>query len=161
MEIKQCWSYYIKAEELNGQGHWPEAYKLYGDVLDHMPKCIETAISCDSTKPCQLLCMLDGFRTATVHQSEILNNLGKDEEAFYQLNQTYSYIQFLRLESSALTRRINPALHQHGEELFRYIVAFCTAQRSAKWMLELESIQKAHHHFHELQPSFETPVRLN
>ncbi|WED23965.1 hypothetical protein L3Q72_22300 [Vibrio sp. JC009] len=163
MKIEQCWSHYLKAEELTQQGHWPEAHHLYNKVLIHLPDHIQSAVTCDSTKPCQLLCMLDGFRNASINQSEILNNLGQGDEAFALLNQAYCYIQFLALESNVLLKAIKPSLYRHGEELFRYITAFCTAQRSATWMLELENIQKAHNHFYQLQHQhvFEQPERLN
>ncbi|SON52830.1 hypothetical protein [Vibrio tapetis] len=163
MDIEQCWSHYLKAEELNQQGHWPEAYHLYDDVLSSLPDNIQIAVMCNNTKPCQLACLLDGFRTATVNQSEILNNLGKRKEAFELLNQTYAYFQFLTLESADLLKALQNVLHKHCEDLFRHLAAFCAAQRSASWMLEMENIQKAHHHFYQLQHTspIEPSLRLN
>jgi len=163
MELEQCWSRYLKAEELIKQGHWPEAYHLYEDVLSSLPQHIQSAVTCHSTKPCQLMCMLDGLRIASINQSEILNNLGKTDEAFSMLNHSYSYFQFLTLESNELLRTINSGLHKHSDALYRHLAAFCSAQKSTDWMVELENIQKSHHHFHQLQTatSFELSNRLN
>jgi len=163
MKLEQCWLHYIKAEELIQQGHWPEAHYLYSDVLSHLPVHIQNAVNCERTRPCQLRCMLDGFRNACINQSEILNNLGRKEEAFTLLSHTYSYFQFLALESHVIVNTINPVLHNHSEDLFRYISAFCAAQRNADWMQELANVQKSHHHFHQLQHSvsFEQSRLLN
>lgn len=40
MNIEQCWMRYLKAEQLMEQGHWPEAHRLYEDVLNHLPSHI-------------------------------------------------------------------------------------------------------------------------
>ncbi len=43
MEIERCWMHYLKAEQLMEQGHWPEAQRLYGDVLNSLPHHIQDA----------------------------------------------------------------------------------------------------------------------
>ncbi|WP_335928773.1 hypothetical protein [Vibrio parahaemolyticus] len=53
MNIEQCWMRYLKAEQLMEQGHWPEAHRLYEDVLNHLPSHIHKALENDLTKPCQ------------------------------------------------------------------------------------------------------------
>ncbi|SHO54614.1 hypothetical protein [Vibrio quintilis] len=151
MNLEQCWTYYVKAEELNQQGHWPEAFHLYHDFLANLPDHLQSAMAGHSTKPCQFMCMLDGFKNATIHQSEILNTLGKNEAAFQLLNQTYNYLQFMVLEPFSLRPAVHDVIVDHSETLLQHIEAFCAAQRSATWMLELEQIQRAHYHFHQLQ----------
>lgn len=158
MNIEQCWSYYMKADELNKEGHWPEAHHLYNDVLNYLPGHIEAAVSSESTKPCQLMCLLNSYCDSTISQSEILNNLGQRKAAFDLLNQTYGYFQFLTLEPSSLVNRLCSELHNHSEELYRHISAFCIAQRSAEWMLELKTVEKTHHQFYLLQSKTHTQL---
>lgn len=153
MKLEQCWQHYTKAEELIQQGHWPEAYYLYNDVLSHLPNYIHHAVSCPNTRPCQFACMLDGYRNACISQSEILNHLGRKDEAFTLLSDTYNFFQFLTLESCAIVQSLESVLHNHSENLFRHISAFCAAQRNSDWMQELANIQRSHHHFHQLQHS--------
>lgn len=76
MNIEQCWMRYLKAEQLMEQGHWPEAHRLYEDVLNHLPNHIQSALDNEQTKPCQFVCLISGLRDASVAQSEILNKLG-------------------------------------------------------------------------------------
>lgn len=49
MNIEQCWMRYLKAEQLMEQGHWPEAHRLYEDVLNHLPSHIHKALENDLT----------------------------------------------------------------------------------------------------------------
>lgn len=37
MNIEACWNRFLKAEQLVEQGHWPEAYHLFDEVLQHLP----------------------------------------------------------------------------------------------------------------------------
>lgn len=88
MEIERCWMHYLKAEQLMEQGHWPEAQRLYGDVLTSLPHHIQDAAYQSDIKPCQFACLLAGLRDASVAQSEILNRLGQHQQAFDTLNQS-------------------------------------------------------------------------
>ncbi len=151
MDLEQCWARFIKAEELLGQGHWPEARYLYDDVLEYLPGYIEQAAESKHTKPCQMACLLAGFKDATINQSDILNKMGQQRQAFDLLNQTYAHIQFLALEQYDILRAVEPTLIQHSESIFRHIAAFCAAQRNASWHLELDVLQKSHHHFNQLK----------
>lgn len=151
MDLQQCWSHYLKAEQLLEQGHWPEAHYLYDQVLSHLPGHIQSAICCDDTKPCQFSCLLTGLRDAAVSQSEILNKMGQHQQAFDLLNQSYALLQFMSIEASDLVKATHHILEQNSEELLRHMGAFCTAQRNAQWMLEFEHVQKAHHHFATLK----------
>lgn len=58
MEIERCWMHYLKAEQLMEQGHWPEAQRLYGDVLTSLPHHIQDAAYQSDIKPCQFACLL-------------------------------------------------------------------------------------------------------
>ncbi|UUM32856.1 hypothetical protein [Vibrio japonicus] len=151
MDLQQCWTHYLKAEQLLEQGHWPEAYYLYDQVLCHLPSHIQSAIESDDTKPCQFSCLLTGLRDAAVSQSEILNKMGQHHKAFDLLNQSYALLQFLSIESSELVYATHHILDKNSEELLQHMGAFCTAQRNAQWMLEFEQVQKAHHHFATLK----------
>lgn len=72
----------------------PEAHRLYEDVLNHLPNHIHSALENEQTKPCQFVCLVSGLRDASVAQSEILNKLGMQQEAFSALNQSYALLQF-------------------------------------------------------------------
>lgn len=151
MNIEQCWMHYIKAGQLMQQGHWPEAHRLYEDVLNHLPHHIHSALENDQTKPCQFVCLISGLRDASVAQSEILNKLGLRQDAFSALNQTYALFQFLQLEKHDLIERLASLLAQQSDDLLAHMAAFCSAQRNAKWMLELEHVTRAHEQFLLLQ----------
>ncbi|BCL73484.1 conserved hypothetical protein [Vibrio nigripulchritudo MADA3029] len=151
MDLEQCWARFMKAEELLEQGHWPEARYLFEDVLDHLPSHISEAVESDDIKPCQMSCLLAGFKDAAISQSEILNRMGQQQEAFDLLNQAYAHMQFLALEQQDIVRAVEPNLIQHSETIFRHIAAFCAAQRNSEWQLELDALQKAHHHFNQLK----------
>ncbi|WP_070966008.1 hypothetical protein [Vibrio sonorensis] len=151
MDLQECWSHYLKAEQLLEQGHWPEAHYLYEQVLGYMPGHIHSAISDEETKPCQFACLLTGLRDATVSQSEILNRLGQQQRAFDALNQAYGLLQFISLETGSLIDSTATVLEKHSEDLLRHMGAFCSAQRNAEWMLEFEHVQRAHHHFSSLK----------
>ncbi|EIO5097321.1 hypothetical protein LQN35_002626 [Vibrio parahaemolyticus] len=151
MNIEQCWMRYLKAEQLMEQGHWPEAHRLYEDVLHHLPSHIHKALENDLTKPCQFVCLVSGLRDASVAQSEILNKLGLQRDAFSALNQTYALFQFLQLESHDLIERVGHLLGQQSEDLLAHMAAFCSAQRNAQWMIELDHVTRAHEQFLHLQ----------
>ncbi|GLQ76339.1 hypothetical protein [Vibrio penaeicida] len=151
MDLEQCWARFVKAEELLEQGHWPEAQYLYNDVLEHLPIYVTQAAESEDIKPCQMSCLLAGLKDAAISQSEILNKMGQQREAFDLLNQTYAHMQFLALEQYDIVRAVEPTLIQHSETIFRHIAAFCAAQRNASWQLELDALQKAHHHFNQLK----------
>jgi hypothetical protein len=151
MDLQQCWTHYLKAEQMLEQGHWPEAHYLYGQVLSHLPLHLQNALEDSSTQPCQFNCLVTGLRDAAVTQSELLNKLGQYQQAFNLLNQTYAQLQFLSIESSELVNATYETIEQHCENLLRHMGAFCSAQRDAQWMLEFEQVQKAHHYFTTLK----------
>lgn len=151
MDIEQCWMRYIKAGQLMQQGHWPEAHRLYEEVLNHLPCHIQKAFENNQTKPCQFVCLISGLRDASIAQSEILNRLGRHRDAFSVLNQAYALFQFLQLERHDLIVRLRDLLAQQSEDLLAKIAAFCSAQRNGEWMLELDSISHAHEQFLQLQ----------
>ncbi|HHX8585595.1 hypothetical protein [Vibrio diabolicus] len=151
MNIEQCWMRYLKAEQLMEQGHWPEAHRLYDDVLSNLPNHIHSALENAQTKPCQFVCLITGLRDACVAQSEILNKLGLQHDAFSTLNQTYALFQFLQLENHELIERVGHLLGQQSEDLLAHMAAFCSAQRNAQWMIELDHVTRAHEQFLHLQ----------
>ena len=159
MDLQQCWSSFLKAEELLKQGHWPQAHYLLEDVLHDLPGHIHQAASDHDTKPCQFACLIAGLRDTAVYQAEILNNMGQQHRAFEVLNQSYGLMQFLAIESSDLISSIAPVLEKQSEDLLKHMGAFCHAQRDAQWQLEYEQVERAHHYFtqlkrfNELQPS--------
>ena len=161
MEIERCWMHYLKAEQLMEQGHWPEAQRLYGDVLNYLPHHIQDAAYQSDIKPCQFACLLAGLRDASVAQSEILNRLGQHQQAFDTLNQSFALMQFISLESTELIQRTHELLEKQSEDLLNHLIAFCSAQRSSHWMLELEQIQRAHHHFGQLKTTSEVQSSPN
>ncbi|WP_087024785.1 hypothetical protein [Thaumasiovibrio subtropicus] len=151
MDVNQCWTQFLQAEHYMAEGCWTEARELFDGVLAHLPAHIDHAISCDQTKPCQLACLIGGLKDAAVAQSTLLNKIHLCDHAYEILNQTYAQLQFIALEPTENTAKIDHLIEQHSENLFRHIAAFCVAQRSAKWMLELDALQKAHHHFASLK----------
>ncbi|ASG05942.1 hypothetical protein EA004_10290 [Vibrio anguillarum] len=151
MDLQQCWTSYLKAEQLLAQGHWPQAHCLFEDVLHHMPSHIQSALNCEHTKPCQLVCLISGLCDAAVSQSEIFNHLGQHKQAFDVLNQSYALLQFTAIEPNALVNRLANVLTKQSDDLLKHMSAFCSAQRSATWMLEFEHVQKAHHYFNQLK----------
>ncbi|MGY3571281.1 hypothetical protein [Vibrio paucivorans] len=151
MDLQYCWASYLKAEQLLEQGHWPEAHRLFEEVLQHMPTHIQQAMEDEETKPCQFVCLVSGLRDAAVSQSEILNKMGQQQQAFDTLNQSYGLLQFVSIEQTQLVQTTTSILHKHSEDLLNHMAAFCSAQRNAQWMLELEHVQKAHHYFTTLK----------
>ncbi|MEF1289454.1 hypothetical protein [Vibrio sp. M260118] len=151
MDLQQCWTHYLKAEQMLEQGHWPEAHYLYDLVLTHLPNHLQDALTDTETKPCQFSCLVTGLRDAAVSQSEILNKMGQQQKAFDLLNQTYAQLQFVSIETFDLVRATQHVIHNQCEDLLRHMGAFCSAQRSAQWMLEFEHVQKAHHYFSTLK----------
>lgn len=151
MDLQQCWTHYLKAEQMLEQGHWPEAHYLYDQVLNHLPNHLQTALGDNSIKPCQFSCLVTGLRDAAVTQSELLNKMGQQQQAFELLNQTYAQLQFVSLETCELVSATHSTIEKHCDDLLRHMGAFCSAQRSAQWMLEFEQVQKAHHYFSNLK----------
>lgn len=151
MDLQQCWTHYLKAEQLLEQGHWPEAHYLYEQVLSHLPSHLQSALQDGNTKPCQFSCLVTGLRDAAVSQSEILNKMGHYQQAFNLLNQTYAQLQFASIESIELVQATHQTLDRQCDDLYRLLGAFCGAQRSAQWMLEFEQVQKSHHYFTTLK----------
>lgn len=151
MDLQQCWTHYLKAQQLLEQGHWPEAHYLYEIVLTHLPSHLQNALGSEDTKPCQFRCLITGLRDAAVSQSEILNKMGQHQQAFDLLNQTYAHLQFVSIESFELVYATQHIIQIQCEDLLRHIGAFCSAQRSAQWMLEFEHVQRAHHYFSTLK----------
>lgn len=151
MDLNQCWSHYQKAEQLLEQGHWPEAQYLYDQVLSHMPTHIQNAAECSQTKPCQFVCLITGYRDATVSQSQILNRMGQYQAAFDCLNQAHALLQFLSIEQGDLIRATEHLITKASDDLLHHIGAFCSSQRNASWMFEYELLQKAQHYFDNLK----------
>lgn len=151
MDLQQCWTHYLKAEQLLEQGHWPEAHYLYDQVLNHLPTHLQHAVTDENTKPCQFSCLVTGLRDAAVSQSEILNKMGQHQQAFDLLNQSYAQLQFISIETFDLVNATQHIIHKQCEDLLTHMGAFCSAQRSAQWMLEFEGVQKAHHYFTTLK----------
>ncbi len=160
MDLQQSWAHFLKAEQLLDQGHWPEAHYLFDQVLSHLPGHIQNALDQQELKPCQLACLLSGLRDAAVHQSEILNKMGAQQQAFQVLNQSYALVQFISIEPSPLVAACADTLHTHSEDLLRHLGAFCAAQRNAQWMIEFEQIEQAHHHFASLKDLSAIPPRM-
>ena len=151
MDLQQCWTYYLKAEQLLEQGHWPEAHHLYDQVLTHLPNHIHSALNDDQTQPCQFSCLLRSLRDSAISQSEILNKMGQYQNAFDLLNQSYGLLQFMSIEPIELVEATHSILDKSCNDLLSHMGAFCSAQRNAQWMLEFEQVQKAHHHFSALK----------
>lgn len=151
MDIENCWARFLKAEELVNQGHWPEAYHLFDDVLCHLPWHIHASIHNDHIRSCQFSSMLTGLYDAAVYQSVILNQMGRQSSAFNVLNQAHATFQFLSIEDVQLVVATREILDKHSDALLEQIGVFCTSQRNASWMLELEYVQRAHHYFGNLK----------
>ncbi len=151
MDLKQCWMQYLKAERLLGDGHWQEAQRCYGKVLDCLPNFIHRALEDDSTRPCQFSCLLIGLRDATISQSEILNKLGHYQEAFSLLHQNYALMQFLTVEPHDLVQTTYKTIESNSEILLKHMEAFCSAQRDANWLLEFARIRQTHNYFATLR----------
>lgn len=151
MNLQHCWANYLQAEQLLEQGHWSVAQQVFDQVLQHLPKHIQSALYDEDTRPCQFSCLLSGFRDATVSQSEILNRMGEYERAFDLLNQSYALLQFISIEPASLVQKSRHALDKHSEDLLNHMTAFCSAHADAQWTQELEQAQKSHHYFRNLK----------
>lgn len=152
MELQQCWTRYVKAEELLQQGHWPEAQYLFKQVLDNLPSHVHKALEGEDTRPCQFVCLMAGVRDASISQSSILNSLGEQRQAFETLNQCYALMQFLSLEQTRLVEVTYSAIEENIELVLRHMEAFCASQHSQEWTHHFNEIQKAHYHFSALKP---------
>ncbi|GAL34210.1 hypothetical protein JCM19240_1118 [Vibrio maritimus] len=151
MNIESCWSRFLKAEELVNQGHWPEAYHLFDDVLSHLPFHIHTSLEETGVRPCQFSCMLTGLYDSAIYQSIILNQMGRQKRAFEVLNQAHATFQFLSIEDVQLVAATREVLDKHSDALLEHMGVFCSSQRNASWMLEFEYVQRAHHYFGNLK----------
>lgn len=154
MNLQQCWSSYTKAEELLKNGHWPQAHYLFDDVLQNLPRHIQTTAHDPDAKPCQLVCLISGLHDAAVQQADILNNMGQQQRAFEALNQAYGLLQFLSIENNDLITTISSVLDKHCTDLLLHLSAFCLAQRDANWQLVYQNIEKAHLYFTQLKRSY-------
>ncbi|MGF1908380.1 hypothetical protein L4C38_02945 [Vibrio kasasachensis] len=161
MDLQQCWSHYLKAEQLLEQGHWPEAQYLYDQVLSHLPTHIHEAVASLQTKPCQFVCLIIGYRDAAVSQSQILNRMGRYQAAFDCLNQAYALLQFLSIEQCELVNSTGHQISKASDDLLKHIGAFCSSQRNANWMFEFELLQKAQHYFDTLKYAQQIPTRTH
>lgn len=151
MNLQDCWTSYLKAEQLLEQGHWFAAQHVFEQVLQYMPEHIQLALQDEDTKPCQFACLLSGLRNASVAQSEILNRMGEHNKAFDLLNQTYALLQFISLEASSLVRRNSRDLHKHSDAMLNHMTAFCTAHAGDQWTQELKQVQQSHLYFRDLK----------
>lgn len=152
MELQQCWTQYQKAEKLMASGQWPEAHCLFKQVLLSLPNHILAALEDKRTRPCQFVCLLGGITDSAISQSQILHKLGHHQQAFDILNQNHAFMQFLSLEQSDLAEVTRQVIQSNGETLLRHLEAFCSSQRSAKWMLEFSEIERAHYHYCAAKP---------
>lgn len=107
----------LKSGATDGTRPLARSSSLYDDVLNNLPNHIHLALENAQTKPCQFVCLITGLRDASVTQSEILNKLGLQHDAFSILNQTYALFQFLQLESHELIERVGHLLGQQSEDL--------------------------------------------
>ncbi len=107
----------LKSGATDGTRPLARSSSLYDDVLNNLPNHIHLALENAQTKPCQFVCLITGLRDASVTQSEILNKLGLQHDAFSILNQTYALFQFLQLESHDLIERVGHLLGQQSEDL--------------------------------------------
>jgi len=147
MEIQQCWQHYLEAEKLMEQGYWPEAHRLYSNVLAELPIHIQQAVHDEDIRPCQFSCLLSGLRDAAVAQSGIFNQQGQHNSAFSVLNQSYALLQFVSLESCQLIERTSALIEKQSEDILRHIEIFCRAQSSDHWLNEFEHMRKSHQRF--------------
>lgn len=159
MELQQCWTRYLKAEQLMEQGHWPEAHYLYEDVLHHLPTHIQTAVNDHHVKPCQFACLLSGLKDAAVSQSQIYNQLGRPNQAFTSLNQSYALLQFLSIEPSRIIASVHSVLSKHCDDLLHHMAVFCHAQRDAQWLVTFGEIEQTHQQFNKLKIYSDLPPR--
>lgn len=151
MDLKQCWSHYLKAKKCLTQGHWPEAYYLFDDVLRHLPTHLQRAVQDDQTQPCQLVCLIAGLKETAISQADILNSMGQPQQAYQALNQTYALLQFLSIETTELIQLVAQVFDKHSNDLLEQINIFCHTQRSASWQLEYANVEKAHRYFTQLK----------
>lgn len=151
MDLTLCWNFYQKAEKLIHQGHWPEAYYLFEQVLAYLPQHVHDAATDQHMKPCQLACLIEGLTQCSLYQADILNNMGQQHQSYRLLNQSYALIQFLSLETSPIIASIANTLDQCSQSLLEQLQAFCHQQRSAEWQLEYVNIEKAHRYFTQLK----------
>ncbi|MGC9423538.1 hypothetical protein [Vibrio sp.] len=151
MELKPCWSHYLKAKQLMAQHHWPEAHYLLIDVLHHLPKHLYDAAQNAQTKPCQFICLMTGLKESAIYQSDILSKMGQDQYAYQAINQTYALLQFLSIETSPLIRSVANVINTLCNELLEHIHRFCHNQRSASWRIEYQNVEKTHRYFTQLK----------
>ncbi|MGF1719502.1 hypothetical protein L4D20_05560 [Vibrio kyushuensis] len=151
MDIQHCWRAYQKAELLLAQGHWPEAYHLFDNVLHYMPSHINASIYQDNMEPCQFVALISTLRDSAIAQSKVLTKMGRHQCAFHVLNQCYCQLQFISIEECPLVIKTLSIINKYGEDLVSHISQFCASQRNAQWMLELDTLQRSHHYFSQIK----------
>lgn len=151
MDLKQCWSHYLKAKKYLAQDHRSEAYYLFDDVLRYLPAHLHQAVQDDQTQPCQLVCLIAGLKETAISQADILNNMGQPQQAYQVLNQTYALLQFLSIETIELIQLVAHVFDKHSHDLLEQINILCHSQRSALWQLEYANVEKAHRYFTQLK----------
>ena len=150
MNLQDCWTNYLTAEQLLEDGHWSAAHQVFEKVLQHLPQHIQTALTDEDTRPCQFACLLKGLKDASISQSEILNHMGEHDAAFDLLNQSYALLQFIYLEPNLLVKHSTQSLETHSDDLLKHMTAFCAAHEESHWARELQQVQESHHHFRNL-----------
>lgn len=150
MNLQDCWTNFLTAEQLLEDGHWSAAHQVFEKVLQHLPQHIQTALHDEETRPCQFACLLRGLKDATTSQSEILNHMGEHHAAFDLLNQSYALLQFIALEPNVLVKHSTQTLEKHSDDLLKHMTAFCAAHHDSHWAGELQKVEESHHHFRNL-----------
>ncbi|WP_295891462.1 hypothetical protein [uncultured Vibrio sp.] len=151
MDIQHCWRAYQKAELLLAQGHWPEAYHLFENVLHYIPSHINASIDKENIEPCQFVALVSTLRDTAISQSQVLIKMGRSQCAFHVLNQCYCQLQFISIEECNLVYKTLNILNKYSEDMVSQIGQFCASQRSAQWMLEMDTLQKSHHYFSQIK----------
>ncbi|MGL6314982.1 hypothetical protein [Vibrio sp. WXL103] len=152
MEIQQCWNCFITAEKLLKKGNGRGALPLFQRVLDHLPTHIYQALESKNTRPCQFVCLIAGQRDAAMYQSTILNSLGKPEQAYNTLRQSYALMQFLALEQIPLVKATFPVIEETTNQLLSHLDALCRSQHNQEWQNRLSELTYAHNRFSTLNP---------
>ncbi|MCK6263729.1 hypothetical protein KP803_10635 [Vibrio sp. ZSDE26] len=151
MNIQHCWETYQKAELLLAEGHWPEAYHLFDNVLHYIPEHINTSVYQDDIEPCQFVALVSTLRDTSIAQSKVLMRMGRQQCAFHVMNQCYCQLQFISIEDSPLVIKTLSIINKYSEDMVSHISEFCASQRSAQWMIELETLQRSHHYFSQIK----------
>lgn len=159
MDLQQCWTKFLQAEQFMQQGHWSHAQYLFKEVLTDLPSHIEAALHDEDVKPCQFSCLLRGLKDASVFQSEILNKLGYHHQAYETLNTVYGQCQFWAMDDSEIISNVTNTLEECIDSLYSHLVAFFKSKKDEpEWLQHLEVLQRAHHNFGSLKA---TPYQMS